>query len=137
MKGGKWKWTESVRDVLNVETVLNVEDVEDDEDVEIVLNDKDDEDIEIVENNEDEKYIGGQSLKLSGNKKLELLAGELRIEKAGNIAAVLGASAVKRTSGGYAFNSPASRDKHYALKFLEKLFQEINQTLNNWINLLK
>jgi len=145
MKGGKWQWTESVRDVLNVETVLNVEDVkdvlnvkdvEDVEDVEIVLNDKDDEDVEIVENNEDEKYIGGQSLKLSGNKKLELLAGELRIEKAGNTAAVLGVSAVKRISGGYAFNYPAGRDKHYALKFLEKLFQEINQALNNWINLL-
>jgi len=134
VKGGKWQWTESVRDVLNVETVLNIEDGEDDEDV---LNVEDDKDVEIVENNEDEKYIGGQSLKLSGNKELELLAGELRIKKAGNIAAVLGASIVKRTNDSYVFNSPASRDKHYALKFLEKLFQEINQTLNNWINLLK
>ncbi|MCD6149280.1 lamin tail domain-containing protein [bacterium] len=128
MKGGKWQWTKkSVPDVLNVEAVLNVED---DEDVEIVENDEDEEDVE------DERCIGGQSLELSGNKELELLAGELRIEKAGNTAAVLGVSAVKRTSGGYAFNSPAGCDKHYALKFLEKLFQEINQTLNNWINLL-
>jgi len=131
MKGGKWQWTKkSVPDVLNVETVLNVEDVKDVLNVEIVENDEDEED------DEDEGYIGGQSLKLSGNKELELLAGELRIKKAGNIAAVLGASAIKRTSDSYVFNSPAGRDRHYALKFLEKLFQEINQALNNWINLL-
>jgi len=138
-KGEKWKWTKDVLNVQTVEVVENIEDTEGKEGVEIILGDEDVKnvpDIEIVQVIEDERYVGGQSTRLSDDKKVAWLIGELGAEALENLIINLNNSDIEEINNIYIFNSLTSSDKHYALKFLEKLLREINQALNNRLNLL-
>ena len=130
VKGGKWKWTEDVESVEAVQVIEIVQNIEVVEDDKIVLSVESDEVVEY------EKYINGQSMELSDDKKIELLIGELDIEALEKLIISLDDADIKEINHIYVFNSLVSEDEHYALKFLEKLFQKINQTFNNRLNLL-